>query len=132
MREERIRPECAFCRELRSLSGERLERLPAEAVGARLRDALRDAACRLRPCELLVVRGERRAAVLARLILAAEERVRYVAEQSGADAGEEEALHGSPGCVRDAVAGLAARMGGKRAAQCSRNPADERSDNARS
>ena len=28
------------------LSGERLERLPAEAVGARLRDALRDAACR--------------------------------------------------------------------------------------
>ena len=67
MREERVRPEGAFCRELRSLSGERLERLPAEAVGARLRNALRDAAGRRRPCELLVIRGERGAAVLALL-----------------------------------------------------------------
>ena len=97
MREERIGPEGSFRCELRSLSGERLKRLPAEAVGARLGDALRHTACRRRPRELLVVCGERGAAVLA-LLLAAEEGVRYVAEQRGADAGEEEAFHGSPGC----------------------------------
>ena len=67
MREERVRPEGAFCRELRSLSGERLERLPAEAVGARLGDALRHTACRRGSCELLVVCGERGAAMLALL-----------------------------------------------------------------
>ena len=54
--------------ELLRLGRELLERLPAEAVGARLGDALRDAACRLRPRELLVVRGERGAAVLALLL----------------------------------------------------------------
>ena len=97
MGEERIRPEGSFRCELLRLGRELLERLPAEAVGARLRDALRDAAGRLRPCELLVVRGERGAAVLT-LLLAAEERVRDIAEQRGADAGEEEAVHGSPGC----------------------------------
>jgi len=40
MREERIGPEGAFCRELLRLDRELLKRLPAEAVGARLRDAL--------------------------------------------------------------------------------------------
>ena len=71
---------------------------------------------------MLVVCSERGAAVLARL-LAAEERVRDITEQCGADAGEEEALHGSPGCpgqlmrgcsdgaVQFAVAVLAARQG---------------------
>ena len=92
MREERIRPEGSLRCELLRLGRELLERLPAEAVGARLGDALRDAAGRLRPRELLVVCGERGAAVLA-LLLAAEERVRYVAEQCGAHAGEEEAFH---------------------------------------
>ena len=98
MREERIGPEGAFRRELRRLFCNRLERLPAEAVGARLRNALRDAAGRRRPCELLVVCSERGAAVLAGLLLAAEERVRYITEQCGGDAGEEEAFHGLPGC----------------------------------
>ena len=97
MREERIGPEGSFRCELLRLGRELLKRLPAEAVGARLGDALRDAASRLRPCELLVVRGERRAAVLT-LLLAAEEGVRDIAEQRGAHAGEEEAVHGWPGC----------------------------------
>ena len=97
MGEERIRPEGSFRCELLRLGRELLERLPAEAVGARLRDALRDAACRRGPRKRLVVRGERGAAVLA-LLLAAEERVRYITEQCGAHAGEEEAFHGLPGC----------------------------------
>ena len=67
MGEERIRPEGSFRCELLRLGRELLERLPAEAVGARLRDALRDAACRRGPRELLVVRGERGAAVLSLL-----------------------------------------------------------------
>ena len=67
MREERIGPEGSFRCELRRLGRELLKRLPAEAVGARLRDALRHTACRRGPRKLLVVRGERGAAVLALL-----------------------------------------------------------------
>ena len=132
MRKQRIGPEGAFRRELRRLFCNRLERLPAEAVGARLRNALRDAAGRRRPCELLVVCSERGAAVFARLLLAAEERVRHITEQCGAHAGEEEAFHGSPGCPCEMQLqhSLQGWVGMKGLPSAVVNAADEPSDDA--